>query len=108
MAKPIIAPPALNAGSKLTGRWRVEVQFAGNRKRGRFDTIAEAQNADVQFAHDLKTGVTEGVKRKFTQDRSRPQSLGEAGPTIRSHTRWTCIALHRPPRRVLMPRSFNR
>ena len=31
---------------KLTGRWRVEVQVDGKRKRGRFDTLAEARKTD--------------------------------------------------------------
>lgn len=41
---------------KLTGRWRVEVQVAGFRKRGRFDTHAEAQAAETEWRKALRNG----------------------------------------------------
>ena len=63
---------------KLTGRFRVEVQHGGLRKRGRFNTLKEAEAAEGVFKAELVAGVDTGAKRKFTKDRSRPQTLLEA------------------------------
>lgn len=63
---------------KLTGRFRVEVQLKGQRKRGRFDSIQAAREADALFTKQLQSGDVTGSTRKFTQDRSRPHTLSEA------------------------------
>ena len=63
---------------KLTGRFRVEVQKGSQRKRKRYDTLKEAEAAEARFKAEFEAGIFTEAKRKFTKDRSRPETLLEA------------------------------
>src|SRR6266480_3468064 len=57
----------------LTGRWRVEVQLKGLRKRGRFNTHAEAKEAERKWSAELAAGDTAGATLR--SDQTVPQRL---------------------------------
>jgi hypothetical protein len=63
---------------KLTGRWRVEVQLAGQRARGCFDTLDEARTKEKEWLNALRTGAPiSGAKvRKRLDSRGVPATLG--------------------------------
>jgi integrase len=48
----------------LTGRFRVEVQLNGQRLRGRFNTLAEAQDVEREWTEKLARGDTTGAKQR--------------------------------------------
>ena len=45
----------------VTGRWRVEVQLGTMRKRGRFDRMAEAKEAESKWRDELARGEVENA-----------------------------------------------
>ena len=51
-------------GGILTGRFRVEIQLNGYRKRGRFDTMAEAKDAERRWKEELASGSAPGAKER--------------------------------------------
>ena len=58
---------------KLTGRWYVEVQIKGQRKRGRFNTMEDAKRAEARFRTELAAGDTVGATLRT--DRVAPETL---------------------------------
>ena len=58
---------------KLTGRWYVEVQIKGQRKRGRFNTMEDAKRAEARFRTELASGDTVGATLRT--DRVAPETL---------------------------------
>jgi integrase len=58
---------------KLTGRWRVEVQLHGLRKRGRFDTHTRAKEAESAWGKELASGETFGATAR--DDQGAPRTL---------------------------------
>lgn len=47
---------------KLTGRFRVEVQYQGRRMRGRFNTLAEAKQKEQEFLKTLQEAPQQGLE----------------------------------------------
>jgi hypothetical protein len=58
----------------VTGRWRVEVQHGALRKRGRFDTMAEAKDAEKRWKTDLAAGCVETFEIRASHI-SHPETL---------------------------------
>jgi integrase len=69
---------------KLTGKFRVEVQLEGLRKRGRFATYAEAQAKEKAWRAELASGQTEGAapRDEHTHPRCLSQLLVKAAPLL--------------------------
>ena len=67
--------PDKDKQGKLTGQYRVEVQYKGTRARGRFVTLAEAQVADKQWKLELVS--TKGSSSTKAPSRLKPLTLGE-------------------------------
>jgi integrase len=57
----------------LTGRWRVEVQLNGLRKRGRFDNHVEAKEAEKKWTEELASG--EATDATLRADQTVPKTL---------------------------------
>jgi integrase len=72
----------------ITGRWRVEVQVGGHRKRGRFDTMPEAKAAERQWTQELASGDTSTASVRI--DHLTPKKLSElvlkAAPLLWDHS----------------------
>lgn len=72
-----IYPDKTNAGN-LTGKYRVELQLKGQRVRGRFDTLAEAQAMELKWRKQLVTQKTQVPTLPRSKDtRNVPQTLGD-------------------------------
>lgn len=69
-------------GSKYTGRWRVEVQYQGRRLRGRYDTKAEAEQAETVFLARLKSGEGKARVEYPEGPKTIHEALGEAGERL--------------------------
>jgi integrase len=57
----------------LTGRWRVEVQLNGLRKRGRFSTHTDAKEAERKWTEELASG--EATDATLRADQTVPKTL---------------------------------
>ena len=67
----------------ITGRWRVEVQLGSMRKRGRFETMAEAKRAEHEWRAQLARGETEDAARRTdAQPQLLSQLLAKAAPVL--------------------------
>jgi integrase len=66
----------------VTGRWRVEVQLGSMRKRGRFDTMAEAKAAEASWQVQLASGSTEDATSRDTGTKTLLQLLAKAAPML--------------------------
>jgi integrase len=66
----------------VTGRWRVEVQLGSMRKRGRFDTMAEARSAEEEWKLQLASGSTEDATSRDTSTKTLLQLLAKAAPML--------------------------
>jgi integrase len=68
----------------VTGRWRVEVQLGQFRKRGRFETMAEAKEAELKWRRELAAGEVEDatVKTDNRTVRTLSQLLAKAAPML--------------------------
>lgn len=68
----------------ITGRWRVEVQLNGLRKRGRFDAHEDAKRAEKEWTLELASGATEDATPRL--DQTAPRTLlhlaSKAAPMI--------------------------
>lgn len=62
-------------GGLRTGRWRVEVQQGAMRKRGRFNTYQEAEQAERTWKRDLAAGITESFEVRADK-LTHPETLG--------------------------------
>jgi integrase len=70
---------------KLTGRFRVEVQLAGQRLRGRFNSMEEAKKAEAAMKRQLLSGDTEGATARDdlrSDPRTLSQLLAKAAPML--------------------------
>ena len=68
----------------VTGRWRVEVQLGTMRKRGRFDTMAEAKEAESKWRDELARGEVENATIRADQlaPKTLSQLLAKAAPML--------------------------
>jgi integrase len=66
----------------VTGRWRVEVQLNGLRKRGRFDNHTEAKETEKRWTLGLASGETEGATSRETGVHTLTQLLAKAAPLL--------------------------
>jgi integrase len=68
----------------VTGRWRVEVQLGTMRKRGRFDTMAEAKEAERKWRDELARGEVENATIRADQlaPKTLSQLLVKAAPML--------------------------
>ena len=68
----------------LTGRWRVEVQLDGLRKRGRFSTHKDAQDAERKWTAELVSGETTDatVRADQTSPKTLLRLLAKAAPLL--------------------------
>lgn len=62
-------------GSTLTGRFRVEVQHKGQRARGRFDTLKEAQAKEREWLTGFKSGAVPEPATARLDTRGHPRTL---------------------------------
>jgi integrase len=72
-------------GKQLTGRFRVEVQLDGRRMRGRFDTIDEARQREVEWKGKLAAGDTEDATVRDDlrgAPKTLSQLLAKASPLV--------------------------
>jgi hypothetical protein len=82
--------PDKKAG-QLTGRWRVEVQLNGLRKRGRFASHDDAKRAEKDWTLELASGEPTDATPRL--DHLTPRSIRPAPPQSLPH------ALERLPAR---------
>ncbi|HET9848462.1 MAG TPA: hypothetical protein VFR68_07915 [Candidatus Dormibacteraeota bacterium] len=67
----------------VTGRWRVEVQLGGLRKRGRFDAHKEAQEAERKWTEELASGeATDATPRTDQTPPTVLRLLAKAAPLL--------------------------
>jgi integrase len=68
----------------VTGRWRVEVQLGQFRKRGRFETMAEAKEAELTWRRELAAGEVEDAILRADQTAPKTLShlLARAAPLL--------------------------
>src|SRR5437763_13470976 len=68
----------------VTGRWRVEVQLGTMRKRGRFDTMAEAKEAERKWRDELARGEVDNATVRADQlaPKTLSQLLAKAAPLL--------------------------
>jgi integrase len=71
-------------GGLVTGRWRVEVQLGGLRKRGRFDTMAEGRAAEKRWTAELARGDTADTTLRPARltPRTLSQLVAKAAPML--------------------------
>jgi integrase len=69
---------------QLTGRWRVEVQLNGLRRRGRFNTHPEAKEAEQKWTDELASGETASATLRADQTVPKMLShlLAKAAPLL--------------------------
>lgn len=67
--------PDKGRDGKLTGRFRVEVQSNGQRARGRFDTLKEAQEKEREWTKAFSLGYAPGVSKKRMDNHGKPTTL---------------------------------